>query len=132
MNNKNLLIYLLVFCITNSMTEYLKPFILAIDEEHQITHLCIPDIGAECITHELIAELKDEYGINITIVPFDSSLFPPNISNGIYLLIDCMDEHNIILNIGRIQRKIKEALIKYKKLNPPCLPKCRKGDDIFM
>ena len=49
MNNKNLLIYLLVFCITNSMTEYLKPFILAIDEEHQITHLCIPDIGAECI-----------------------------------------------------------------------------------
>ena len=96
------------------MTEYLKPFILAIDEEHQITHLCIPDIGAECITHELIAELKDEYGINITIVPFDSSLFPPNISNGIYLLIDCLDEHNIILNIGRIQRQIKEELIKYK------------------
>ena len=76
-------------------------------------------------------ELKDNYGITINIVPFDSSLFPPNCTNGIYLIIDCINDHNILLNIGRIQRQIKEELIKYKKLNPPFLPKCRKGDDIL-
>ena len=72
--------------------------------------------------------LKDAYGINITIVPFDSSLFPQDTSNGLYLLIDCINDHNIILNIGRIQRQIKEELIKYKKLNSPALPKCRKDE----
>jgi hypothetical protein len=110
------------------MIAYLKPFITSIDESHQITHLCVPNIGPECITQELIMELKDAYGITITIVPFNSSLFPPNCTNGIYLLIDCLYEHNILLNIGRIQRQIKEELIKYKKLNPPTQPKCRKDE----
>jgi len=95
------------------MTEYLKPFIDTINELHQINHLCVPDIGTECVTHELKKELKEAYGINITIVPFDSILFPPNTSNGLYLLIDCMDTHKIMSNVGKIQQKIKDALLKY-------------------
>ena len=112
------------------MTEYLKPFISEIDEAHQITHLCVPNIGNCGINQTLIDELKYEYDIKITIVPFNSELFHQNCTNGVYVLIDCLDEHNIMENIGRIQRCLCRELIKYKKLNPSELPKCRKGDDM--
>jgi hypothetical protein len=97
------------------MTEYLKPFISAIDEAHQITHLCVPYLGEECISEELKKMLKDNYSINITIVPFDSSLFPQDTSNGLYLLIDCMNQHRIMATVGRIQNRIGLALTHYKK-----------------
>ena len=112
------------------MSEYLKPFIESIDKTHQITHLCVPDIGTECMTQVLINELKDEYGITITIVPFNSDLFPPTCKNGVYLLIDCLNDWNIMVNIGRIQRCFGRELTKYKKINPPSLPKCRKDETI--
>jgi len=97
------------------MTEYLKPFIATINEAHQITHLCVPDIGTECVTQELKTELKDSHGINITTVPFDSCLFPPNTSNGLYLLIDCLNKHKIMSKVVIIQHKIKEELYNIRK-----------------
>ena len=112
------------------MSEYLKPFIESIDETHQITHLCVPDIDTNCMTQVLINELKDEYGITITIVPFNADLFPQKCTNGVYLLIDCLNEWNIMKNIGRIQRCFRRELNKYKKINPPSLPKCRKDKTI--
>jgi hypothetical protein len=96
------------------MTEYLQPFIEAIDERHQITHLLVPNIGAECISEEFKKAIKDAYGINITTVPFNSDLFPPNINNGLYLLIDCMYKHIIMAKVGRIQTHIRLALTNYK------------------
>jgi hypothetical protein len=106
---------LLWLCLSNTITEYLKPFIATINKVHQITHVCVPDIGGYCITDELKTELKEDYGINITTVPFDSCLFPPNTSNGLYLLIDCMYKHKIMSTVGKIQQQIKAELYNSRK-----------------
>ena len=108
--------------------EYLKPYIDGINVSHQITHLCVPELSSKCITEEFITNIKDKFGIYITIVPFDKVLFPYEVYDGIYLLIDCMTFHKIMEGIGTIQRHIKENFCEYKKLNPQPPQKCRKSD----
>jgi hypothetical protein len=55
-------------------------------------------------------------------------LFPSEVYDGIYLLIDCMAFYQIMEGIGTIQIHIKDHLCEYKKLNirPPL--KCRKSE----
>ena len=49
-----------------------------------------PELSSKCITEEFVTNIKDKFGIYITIVPFDKVLFPSEVYDGIYLLIDCM------------------------------------------
>jgi hypothetical protein len=94
--------------LTTEQTEYLDPYIDDIDVSHQITHLCVPELSSKCISEEFVTNIKDTFGIHITIVPFDKILFQSGIYDGIYLLIDCIDDFQIIKGIETIQRHIKE------------------------
>jgi hypothetical protein len=94
--------------INTEQAEYLKPHIDGINVLHQITHLYVPELSSTCITEEFVNNIKDEFGIHITIVPFDKVLFPSEVYDGLYLLIDCMYSLKIREGIGTIQRHIKE------------------------
>ena len=110
---------------------YLKPYIDKINKEHQITHVCVPKmVSSEYITDTFIVNIKTLYGLNITVVQFDPILFKrihedwtdedyttDDLTDGLYILIDTMNEFNLMKYIRIIQRKINIAIDDYKKIN---------------
>jgi len=110
---------------------YLKPYIDKINKEHQITHVCVPKmVSSEYITQEFIDDIYIKYGLQINVIPFSPILFErihedwtdedyttEGLTDGLYVLIDTMNEFNLMKYIGIIQRKINIAIDDYKKIN---------------
>ena len=94
--------------------DYLKPHIDGINVSHQITHLCVPELSSKCITEEFVTNIKDKFGIYITIVPFDKVLFPTEVYDGIYLLIDCMTSTKLWKVLEQFNVILKKIFLNIK------------------
>jgi len=113
-----------------SKTEYMSPFMDAINKTHQITHVCVPHISSNYINPTFIHHVKTNFNIDITVIPFNPLLFnvlhennhscsetQSVINDGLYILIDSIDPYIIFKYIGKIQKHINIALKEYKSNN---------------
>jgi len=110
---------------------YIQHFIDKINKDHQITHLCVAKmVSSTYITNEFIRDIKNKYGLRITVIPFNKILFEnihedwtdekytaDGLTDGLYILIDSLDSFIHFKYIGIIQRKIGVAINDYKKKN---------------
>ena len=110
---------------------YIQPFIDKINKDHQITHVCVAKmVSSTYITNEFIINIKNIYGLKITVIPFNKILFEnihedwtdenyttDCLTDGLYILIDSLDSFIHFKYIGIIQRKIGVAINDYKKKN---------------
>jgi len=110
-----------------SKTEYMAPFIDTINQSYQITHICVPHISSNYINSTFIDNVKINFNIDITVIPFNPLLFndlhennhacsttQSEIKDGLYILLYSNDTFSIIKHIGKIQRHINIALKEYK------------------
>tara|TARA_B110001469_G_C9372089_1_gene193793 strand:+ start:91 stop:510 length:420 start_codon:yes stop_codon:yes gene_type:complete len=110
-----------------SKTEYIAPFMDTLNQSNQITHVCVPHISSNYINSTFIDNVKINFNINITVIPFNPLLFndlhennhacsttQSYIKDGLYILIDSNDPYTIIKHIGKIQRHINIYLKEYK------------------
>jgi hypothetical protein len=126
-----------------SKTEYMDPFMDTINQSHQITHVCVPHISSNYINPTFIDNVKTNFNINITVIPFNPLLFnelhennhacsntQSDIKDGLYILIDSNDPYIIIKHIGKIQKHINTALKEYKSNDEKTSWTCHYLDDI--
>lgn len=110
---------------------YIQHFIDKINKDHQITHVCVAKmVSSTYITNEFILNIKNIYGLQITVIPFNKILFEnihedwtdenyttDGLTDGLYILIDSLDSFIHFKYIGIIQKKIGNAINDYKKKN---------------
>ena len=111
---------------------YLQPYMNTINENHQITHVCVPRmVSWNSLTEEFIEHVKIKYLLQITVVPFNPILFEDlhdgsfwckpsntdNLTDGLYILVDTNNEFNVMKYIGQIQREINKYIDQYKITN---------------
>jgi len=116
-----------------SYHSYIQPFIDKINKDHQITHICVPKmVSSTYITNKFIRNIKNKYGLRITVIPFNKLLFEnihenwtdenyttDGLTDGLYIIIDSP----VFLSkfhfkyIGIIQKEIGVAINDYKKNN---------------
>ena len=125
-----------------SKIEYIHQFIDTINQSHQITHICVPHISSNYINPIFIDNVKINFNIDITVIPFNPILFndlhennnacyatQSVINDGLYIIINSNDPYIIMKHIGKIQKHINIGLTEYKSNNEITSWTCHYLDD---